>query len=137
MSNSNVVTTGGFISCEVKLAIALGLVVGDDAFDLAVIFYVHSDHCDRISHEVSLNWVNATGMGDLNTKKHIGDEDTMEKASRGFTKRSNDALKGAIGTIDGWLVYILRPGWIRDRVRNPATIFSRKDLFWFECPVYY
>ena len=33
----------------------------------------------------------------------------MVKCSNGFSKRSNGILKGAIGTLDGWLVRIQRP----------------------------
>ena len=59
-------------------------------------------------------------------RKYIGDKDAMEKVSRGFTKRSNGVLKGVVGTNDGWIVRIVRPGWIRDGVRNPTIFISRK-----------
>ena len=126
MFNANVETTGGFILGEVKLNISIRLFDGGDALDLAAIFDIHSDHCTRIMHDVLLNWVIITGIGDLNINKHIDDKDEMEKVSRGFAKISNGVLKRALGTINSWRVCILRPTRIRDGVRNPTTFFSRK-----------
>ena len=101
MFNENVKTTGGFISGKVKLAIAIRLLAGGDALDLAVIFDIHSDHCTRILYDVLLNWVIVTGIGDLNMTKYLGDKDAMENVNRVFVKRSNGVLKGSIGAIDG------------------------------------
>ena len=52
----------------------------------------------------------------------------MAKVSLGFLQRPNGILKGAIGAIYGWLVPIVRPGWIIDGIRNPTTRFSRKGF---------
>ena len=129
MYDANVKATGGYISGEVKLAIALRMLAGGDSYDLAVIFDVHFDHCSRILQEVLLNWVIKTGIGDLNMVKYLGDKEAMARVSAGFSKRSNGVLIGAIGAIDGWLVRIVRPSWFRDRIKNPTTFFSRKGFF--------
>ena len=52
----------------------------------------------------------------------------MENGSKGFAKRSNGVLVGAIGAIDGWLVRIVRPGF-KDSIMNPVAFFSRKGFF--------
>ena len=129
MYDANVATTGGFISGEVKLGIAIRLLAGGDAYDLAVIFDIHFDHCKRILHEVLLKWVIKTGIGDLNMVKYLGDKEAMERVSKGFSIRSGGVLKGAIGAMDGWLVRVVRPSWLIDGVRNPTTFFSRKGFF--------
>ena len=54
LHDTNVETTGGFISGKVKLAIAIRLLASGDAYDLAVIFYVHFNHCKIILHEFLL-----------------------------------------------------------------------------------
>ena len=129
MYDAHVETTGGYISGEVKLAIAIRLLAGGDAYDLAVIFDVHFDHCKRILHEVLVHWVIATGIGDLNMVKYLGDKEAMARVSAGFSLRSNGVLKGAIGALDGWLVRIVRPSWFRHAIKNPTTFFSRKGFF--------
>ena len=129
MYDANVKATGGYISGEVKLAIALRMLAGGDSYDLAVIFDVHYDHCNRILQEVLVNWVIKTGIGDLNMVKYLGDKEAMSRASAGFSKRSNGVLIGAIGAIDGWLVRIVRPSWFRDKIKNPTKFFSRKGFF--------
>ena len=129
MYEAHVKTAGGYISGEVKLAIALRMLAGGDSYDLPVIFDVHFDHCTRILHEVLLNWIIKTGIGDLNMVKYLRHKEAMAKVSAGFSKRSNGVLQGAIGAIDGWLVRIVRPNWFRDGIKNPTTCFSRKG-FW-------
>ena len=129
MYDAHVKTTGGYISGEVKLAIELRMLADGDSYDLAVIFDVHFDHCNRILREVLLNWIIHTDIGDLNMVKYLGDEEAMAKVSAGFSKRSNGVLQGAIGAIDGWLVRIVRPNWFVDGIKNPSTFFSRKGFF--------
>ena len=84
MYDAHVKTTGGYISGKVKLAITLRMLAGGDSYDLAVIFYVHFDHCTRILHEVLLNWIIKNGIGDLNMMKYLKDEEAMAKVSDGF-----------------------------------------------------
>ena len=54
MHNVNVETTSGYISGEIKSAIAIRLLADRDAYDLDFIVDVHFDHCKRILHEVLL-----------------------------------------------------------------------------------
>ena len=53
----------------------------------------------------------------INMTKHLGDDMAMERLSMFFSKRPKGVLKGAIGALDGWLVRIVRPGWIRDMIK--------------------
>ena len=45
MYDASVKETDGCIAEEIKLAIAIRLLAGGDAFDLAVIFDVYYNHC--------------------------------------------------------------------------------------------
>ena len=90
---TNIETTGGFISDEVKLAMSDHLLDADDDLDLVVIFDIHSDHCPRMLCGVLLSWVIVTRIRDSNMKKYLVDKDAMEKVSKGFVKRSNSVFK--------------------------------------------
>ena len=120
-------TTAGYVSGEVKLAVTLRLLAGGDAYDLGVIFDIDPDWITKIMYEVLLKWIIPSDIGMMNMTKYLGDDEAMEKVSIGFSQRSNGVLKGAIGALDGWLVRIVRPSWLRDRVKNPTTFFRAKD----------
>lgn len=120
-------TNRGYISGEVKLAITLRLLAGSDALDLGVIFDIYPDNCIKIMYEVLLKWIIPSDIGMMNMIKYVGDDEAMDKVSDGFSKRSNGVLKGTIGALDGWLVRIVKPSWIRDKIKNPTTFFSGKD----------
>ena len=59
----------------------------------------------------------------------------MNRVSRGFSKRSNGILQGPIGTIDGWLVKIIRPSVTVDGIENIVGFFSRKGFYALNCQV--
>ena len=128
MYDANVKTTGGYIAGEVKVAITLRLLGGGDALDLAVIFDIEPCHCRKIMFDVLQNWVIKGDIGDLKMLEYLGDERAMAKVSHGFAKRSGGILVGAIGALDGWVVRIVRPGWI-DAIKNPMSFFSRKGFY--------
>ena len=50
----------------------------------------------------------------------------MSKVSEGFSKCSNGVFKGAIGSLDGWLVQIIRPSLWRDEIRNVTSFIQGK-----------
>ena len=128
MYDTNVYITGGYLSGEVNLGIILRLLSGGDALDLAVMFDIRSDHCTKIMYDVLLKWIIHTDIRDLNMIRYLSDKSAMSKVSKGFSKRSNGVLIGAIGAIDGWLVRIVRPDW-RDLILNPVSFFSRKYFY--------
>ena len=111
-------TTGGFISDKVKLAIAIRFLAGGDAMDLGVMFDISYGHCRVIILEVLKRWINATDIGHIDIESYLNDETDSAKVSKGFSKRSNGVLTGAIGAIDGCLVKIQKPSWRFDRIQN-------------------
>ena len=126
--DANVVAVGGYISGEIKLAIAIRILAGGDALDLAVIFDIYPTHISAILNEVLIYWIIKPNIGKINMKKYLGDKEAMNRVSEGFSKRSNGVLKGAIGAIDGWLVKIRRPNYFMDGINNPVPFFSRMDI---------
>ena len=62
-------------------------------------------------------------------KAYLNDEITMAKVSDGFSKKSNDVLKGTIGAFRGWLIYIQRSSYHLDKILNPVSFYSRKDFY--------
>ena len=55
--------------------------------------------------------------------------DAMTKVSNEFASHSNGILKVAIGSIDGWLVQIVRLSLSREFIKNPTSFFSRKGFY--------
>ena len=60
---------------------------------------------------------------------NLDDQESMQKVSDGFSRRSNGVFKGGIGALDGWLVRIIRPCWYRDGFKNITAFFSRKGFY--------
>ena len=50
--DTNVLSTGGYISCEVKLAITIRLLDGGDVLDLVVMFDIYPSYLQKIMKEV-------------------------------------------------------------------------------------
>ena len=57
----------------------------------------------------------------MGIEKYLNDDNAMKNVAVGFSQRSKDILRGAICTINVWLVDITRPYTIRDKVPNPAS----------------
>ena len=133
MYDDHVRTSGGYVSGEVKLGIALRLLAGGDAMDLGVIFDVTSINCTLFLYKVLLDWIVKTDIGDINMVKYLGDKEAMAKVSAGFSKRSLGVLKGAIGAIDGWLVRIVRPSYSRDGLRNIVSVSRERGFMPLMC----
>ena len=116
-------TTGGYISGEVKLGISLRLLAGGDALDLAVMFDVGHRWCKQILYDVLNNWIVEINLGNIDIEAYLSNEDELKRVSKGFSKRSNGILLGAIGAIDGWLVRIERPSIRLDGIKNIVVFF--------------
>lgn len=129
MFMANQLTTGGYICGEVKLAITLRLLAGGSCCDLAVIFDISHQCCNKIMLHVLRNWINNANLGNVNINEYLENVDAMKKVSEGFSKRLNGILKGAIGAIDGWLVRIERPSCQRDKIKHASSFFSRKGFY--------
>ena len=129
MHKAHMNTSGGYISGEVKLAVAVRMLAGGSPLDLAVIFDISDSHCKTIFIDVLVNWIINANIGKMDIVAYMNDEEAMRQVAVGFSKRSNGVLRGAIGAIDGWLVKIQRPWKIRDNVSDPASFFSRKGFY--------
>ena len=105
---ANKCTTSGYIFGEIKLAITLRLLAGGSCYNLAVMFDIHYDHCNKIMLYVLKHWINNIDVGNINIDEYLDNIDEMKKVSEGFLQRSNSILKGAIGALYGWLVRIER-----------------------------
>ena len=109
---------GGFLSGEVKLAITIHLLDGGDALDIGVIFDIYPTSLMRICYEAINKWIIPSKIGNIGMESYLSDEVAISRVRKGFLKRSNGVLVGAIGEIDGWLVRIQRPSFRSDRIIN-------------------
>ena len=71
MYMANKMTSGGYISGEIKLAIALRILAGADALDLSVIFDISSNYITTISLFVLDQWIIKTGIGNIDIVKYF------------------------------------------------------------------
>ena len=122
-------TTGGFISGEVKLALTLRLLAGGSYMDLALLFETGFTYSYTIFHFVIENWILDDKLVKLNGIDYCMDDDRMKDVALQFHKHSHGVINGCIGAIDGWIVKIVRPSMVRDKVVNPGSYFSRKGFF--------
>ncbi|KAL7466470.1 hypothetical protein ACHAXS_006769, partial [Conticribra weissflogii] len=116
------VSTGSFVSSEVKIAILLRFLASGSYIDIAVLCGISTGHIHTIFHIV-VDKLKIDGVS-----YHM-DDNKMEKVSRGFCKGINGVFAGCIGALDGWLVKIEKPSLIRDGVQNPSLYFSRKGFY--------
>ena len=123
MHNAHANTSGGYVCGEVKLAITLRLMAGGDALDLGALFDISPNWCKHIFYDVLTEWVLDINLGEMDVRGYLSNKDELDRVSNGFSVRSNGVLKGAIGAIDGWLVKIVKPNSISDRVNNIVGVF--------------
>ena len=109
MHYAHKLTTSGYVSGEVKLAITLCLLASGDAYDLAVIFDISPRWCQYIMLDVLKNLILEINLGKIDIATYLSDDDAIQKVNNGFSVRSDGILKGVIGAIAGWLVRIHRP----------------------------
>ena len=115
-------STGGFISGEVKLALTLRLPVGGTYMDLALLYEVGMTYAYKILHDVVCNWINNDRLININGEDYLNGNERMATVANDFAIRSQGLFKGAIGTLDGWLVKVKRPTEIRDKVSKYRQI---------------
>ena len=118
-----------------KLALAIRMLAGGNPLGLSVIFDISPSHCKTIFIWVSVNWIIGTNIGKMDIVRYMNDEEEMKKVSQGFARRSNGVLRGAIGSINNWLVKIQRPWVNRDNVKDPASFFQERILC-IKCPMH-
>lgn len=122
-------TSSGYISGEIKLAITIRMLAGGDPYDLGVLFDISDKWCRQMFTYVLKNWIVDINLGEMDITSYLTDEKELDRVSKGFSKRSNGVLIGAIGAIDGWLVKIKRPSITKDNIKNIVGFFSRKGFY--------
>ena len=66
MHHAHVQTSGGYISGELKLGIALGLLAGGDALYLGALFDISTMWCKDIFYQVLSQWIVDINLGGMN-----------------------------------------------------------------------
>ena len=124
-------STGGFVSGEVKLALTLRLLAGGSYMDLALLFDVGFSTAYEILHKVIKEWILDDRLVKINGIDYCEDDLRIAKVAREFAKKSNNAINGCIGAIDGWIVKIRKPSISKDLYNSsdPKSFFSRKGFF--------
>ena len=100
MYDTNIKTTGGYISTEVKIVVTCRFLGGGSVLDIAVIFDISSAHLRTLIFPLLRDWMMKTGVGDINMVKYLGPEAEMVKVSEGFSKISTGGFKDDVGTLD-------------------------------------
>ena len=119
MNNPYVKSTGGFISGEVKLALALRLLLaGGTYMDLTLLYEVEMTYAYEILHGAVYNWIYDDRLVNINGEYDLNDNKQMTKVANDFATGSKGLLKGDASALDGWLVKITRLTKIGDKVRH-------------------
>ena len=113
------ITTGGFISGEVKVALTLRMLAGGSYLDLALLYPMSVCHVYRCFHYVLNNWICNDEVIKISFYDNLDNSDEMDRVAREFAYGSSSGiLGGCIGVLDGWLVKIICPTSVRDGVKN-------------------
>lgn len=128
LARAHALSTGGFISGEIKLALTLRLLAGGSYLDLGLLFEIGTSYAYEIFHDVIENWIMDDRLVNISGVDYVSDDDAMSRVALQFARASQGTINGCIGAIDGWVVKIKRPQR-RDGVFNPASFYSRKGYF--------
>ena len=93
MYHAHVLTTGGYISGEVKSEITIRILAGGDNLDLAIIFDIYQTYLAIIMKYVLKNWIIIPNIGKINTMNCLNNFEAMNEVSESFARRSNGVLK--------------------------------------------
>lgn len=128
MHNAKKADGNGFLSGEIKLAIALRMLAGGSYLDLALIFDIATTSPYEIFHDVLENWICKDYITDFSARTYLSDVHRMRAVSARFAEQSRDIFTGCIGALDGWLVKIKKPT-DKDNVSDPGDFFCRKGFY--------
>ena len=129
MYNAHKKSTGGIISGEIKLALTLRLLAGGSYMDLALLFEVSFSYSYTIFHHVVFNWILPDNFMGFKGLDYIEDVSAMDEVCKQFAAHSDGIFSGCIGALDGWIVKIIRPNEIKDKVKDPASYYTRKGYY--------
>lgn len=131
MYRCNILSTGGYICGEIKVAVALRILAGGSYLDVACIFGIHHRHVPKIFQDVAQNWFCLDEVSRLVLDDALENCDQLIEIASDFNKSSRcPSFTGIIGVLDGWLVRI-RLSSIRRVLNNISTggYWSRKGFY--------
>jgi hypothetical protein len=117
---------GGFLSGEMKVAMAIRLLAGGSYLDILASYGTGATAVYDAFHEV-VGWINSTFSFPLSKALQERDKTMLQKISDGFAAFSGYVFRGCIGAIDGIAIRIICP-FFRD-VKDPGNYFSRKGFY--------
>jgi hypothetical protein len=118
---------GGYISGEIKVAIALRMLAGSSYLDLLLVYCIGRTQIYYAFHQV-IDWINVSLKFKLHPMLDCKDVGSLQATAAGFARFSNDQLDGIIGAIDGIAIRIQCPSE-SDNVPDPGNYFCRKQFY--------
>jgi hypothetical protein len=122
-------TSGGYISGEVKVAIALRILAGASYLDVGCIFGVHHQYVPKIFLEVISKWFSLNEISPLALDENLDDEDKLVEIASQFSNGRCPSFTGVIGALDGWLVRIRLSALRRWLKVGTGGYWSRKGFY--------
>jgi hypothetical protein len=113
-------SSGGTVSVEAKLSMALRFMAGGSYLDIALYHGVHRSTFFEAVWDV----VGAVNEA-ITLTLPVDDKEALQVISDGFQKRMNNPLSGCIGAMDGIAIAITRP----TNCVDSQSYFNRKGFF--------
>jgi hypothetical protein len=120
--------SGGLISAELHLSIALRYMAGGHYLDIADLHGVHSNQVCKSVNLVARS-INRHFAGKLRFPIH--DRQALDTLAAGFYKESGYTTPGCIGCVDGIVIPIEKPRW--GEVVNINDMWNRKGCYAIVC----
>ena len=121
-------SSGGLISAELKLSMALRYMAGGHYVDIADLHGVEKNEVYRAVRQVA-EAINKHYSDRLHFP--IDDRLACDKLAEGFYKESGETVPGCIGCVDGIAIPIEKPRW--GEVINTNDMWNRKGFFAVVC----
>jgi len=118
MHGASLMTTGGIICGEVKLALTLRMLAGGSYLDISLIYHLgFFSSVYHVFHHVIQNWINNDEVICFLGDDYVHNRDEMRKVAMKFRQngRHDGVISRCIGAIDGWLVRIQAPSLLNGK----------------------
>ena len=124
-------TSGGYLCGEVKLAVMLRLMAGGSYIDISMIYMLGYSHTYHVLHTVIQEWINNDDVISFLGEEYLTNKNEMKKVATRFKEGGSHCgiFSGVLGALDGWLVRIRCPSFLRDNIKEPAGFFTRKGFY--------
>ena len=121
-------SSGGLITAELQLSMALRYMAGGHYVDIADLHGVHQNQVYNAVSQVA-DAINKHYSDRLEFP--IKDRQACDKLAEGFYKASGETVPGCIGCVDGIAIPIEKPRW--GEVINTNDMWNRKGFFAVVC----